>query len=418
MALPSFALSCFRFRKSVSQRFACLGDPLANLNHGRLGAGKIRTQDLLQFHFGTKQLVCVLVEVARVPASNSKIAVGTFRPTCSSGGAVGDFVEIWGSADRIGNGGKENIWSCAFHVMNRFLDILHVLAFVSPHQKHSRLNSAGFADSHRVTNLFNGDATLHCIQYALGAAFGTDPDPKTSKLRKEVGHMSIQSIGARNALERNLETASLHFCSKFSEPTVMDGENVIGNPKHVRTITVQYPFELIDDRRRFSAAVRFSVNGMTAPPAIIRTATRGDQRHRAGTVMGSPGLQIPADGNGLAARPGLPVDIGYERSRRRALNSSAIVDESNSADVLQFSRRAAPKNRQQFFHCDLSFADNDHVGSRQEILLNIGSGLRTSDNRFPAGLLCRSKNAYNAWPGHEVGINAKNCRLGIVENIQ
>src|SRR5437867_11557228 len=215
MALPSFASSCFRFRKSVSQAFARLGDPHTNLKHSRVAVVNIRTQDLLKIHLGTKQLVRILVELARVPASNSKIAVGTFRPTCNSGDAVGHFIEIRGSADRIGNGCKKDIGSRAFHVVDRFLDIFHLLAFVSPYQKHSCLNSAGSADSHRVTNLFNGDATFHCVQYALGAAFGTDPDPKTSELRKKVRHMSIQSIGAGNALERNLETTLLHFCSKF-----------------------------------------------------------------------------------------------------------------------------------------------------------------------------------------------------------
>src|SRR5205814_10705712 len=79
-------------------------------------------------------------------------------------------------------------------------------------------------------------------------------------------------------------------------------------------------------------------------------------------------------------------DLGYERSRHRALNSSAIVDESNSSDTLQFSRRAAPKNRQQLFHCDLSFTDNDHIGSRQEILFNIGPGFRTRSEEHTSEL--------------------------------
>src|SRR4029077_9676518 len=100
------------------------------------------------------------------------------------------------------------------------------------------------------------------------------------KFSQRLGDARVQAIGACDALEWNPQTALLHFLGVFEDPAGMDGEYVVGVPKHVRVVTIHQPFGLFGCGLRRAAAVRFSVDRVAAPTAVVRATTSGDHRDR------------------------------------------------------------------------------------------------------------------------------------------
>src|SRR2546428_4253485 len=106
---------------------------------------------------------------------------------------------------------------------------------------------------------------------------------------------------------------------------MMDGEDVVGHPGHVGLIAIDEPLELIHDRAWLPAAVRLAEDFVAAPAAMVGAAARRDQRDRAHAVMLAPDLNIAGDIDGLAQRPGLPVEIGDLGARRRLVNRTILA---------------------------------------------------------------------------------------------
>jgi hypothetical protein len=48
----------------------------------------------------------------------------------------------------------------------------------------------------------------------------------------------IQSVGASDALERQPDAQARHLRRIFSEPAVMDREDIVCDPQHLRVITI------------------------------------------------------------------------------------------------------------------------------------------------------------------------------------
>jgi len=59
--------------------------------------------------------------------------------------------------------------------------ISDLLPLITPHQKHSGLDSAILAKTDGGLHLFDLYPALHCIKNFLRTAFGADPEPETSQ---------------------------------------------------------------------------------------------------------------------------------------------------------------------------------------------------------------------------------------------
>src|SRR5580700_7714765 len=90
----------------------------------------------------------------------------------------------------------------------------------------------------------------------------------------------------------------------------MNGENVIGNPHHVRTVGLKQPFHLVHDFFRFTAPVRLSEYLVTAPTAVIWTTSRRYERKRSLAMRTAPSVHVPRNVYRVPGRPGQRVDIG------------------------------------------------------------------------------------------------------------
>src|SRR5262245_59330168 len=110
--------------------------------------------------------------------------------------------------------------------------------------------------------------------------------------------------------------------------------------------------------------MRFSEDGMAAPAAIVRTASRRDDRYRACVMMKSPGFKIAFNGNRFPAGPGLFVDIRDLHARRSAANLSVLCAKRDAAHMIEPFQRPALEDRKQFLESDLSFAYHDDVCAR------------------------------------------------------
>src|SRR5580704_2431409 len=116
---------------------------------------------------------------------------------------------------------------------------------------------------------------------------------------------------------------------------MMNGEDVIGHPGHVRTISLVEPGEFVGYRLRGPAAMGFAEHLMAAPTAMIRTSPGGDQRHRSHTVMFAPDGNVTVHVDRFARRPRLPSDIANLVPRRRLDNIALPRAEGNTGDAFQ-----------------------------------------------------------------------------------
>src|ERR1700674_3321970 len=167
-----------------------------------------------------------------MPVTNANLPVRAHVPRLEVLNAVCNFREVGSAFDRICNGGEEDIGISFLHVLNSRFDIAKLLALVAPHQKHSSFDSVRFAHSYRGSYFFSGDAPFHSIQDALRAALGADPHAKASHFSEGCDNLRTQPVGARNTFKRQLQSPPLKFGGVLKEPTVVNGEDVIGHPSH------------------------------------------------------------------------------------------------------------------------------------------------------------------------------------------
>ncbi len=104
----------------------------------------------------------------------------------------------------------------------------------------------------------------------------------------------------------------VHLGGIFENPAVMNGEDIVREPQHVRLIALFDPGHFLDHRFGRSAPVRLSIDGMAAPVAVIRTAARGDHGNGARAVMLAPDLQVARNVYAFAVRPRLGIEVGNE----------------------------------------------------------------------------------------------------------
>ena len=112
----------------------------------------------------------------------------------------------------------------------------------------------------------------------------------------------------------------------------MNRKNVVGIPKHVRVVAPEDPLQFIDHGSRFPPAVRFAVHLVAAPLAFVGASPGGDHGHGSGAMMLTPGFKIALNGNGFAAGPRLPINVGNLRARRRTLNQALFPAEGDTVD--------------------------------------------------------------------------------------
>src|SRR6202451_792661 len=162
-------------------------------------------------------------------------------------------------------------------MLDRRLDIAKLLTLVSPHQEHSRLDSMRFAHRYGGSHFFSGDTALHGIQNALRTALGTNPYAEASHFRPRFDNLRINPTGPRNALERHFQSSPLQFACVLKEPAVVNGENVIGHPRHLGLVSTNQPLEFVGHRRRLPAAMCLAEYFVAAPAAMVGAAASGDK---------------------------------------------------------------------------------------------------------------------------------------------
>src|SRR5439155_6403244 len=96
---------------------------------------------------------------------------------------------------------------------------------------------------------------------------------------------------------------------------------------------VHKPLEFIHSSAWIPPEVGLDEDLVAAPAAVVGAAARRDQRDRAHAVMLAPDLNIAGDIDGLAQRPGLPVETGDLGARRRLVNRTVFAEERNSVDA-------------------------------------------------------------------------------------
>src|SRR5215475_3701222 len=141
--------SSLRFCVAFSQPFSSLRNPFPQLGQNRIIRSGIRGL-FVEFNFSAQQFVRVLVKAPRMAAANLKIAVRAIGPEFRRRHAVCDFSEIGRPAYWIGNRGEKDVRSSALDVMDGGFDILHLLAFITPHEKHAGLDTSVFTNVHSV----------------------------------------------------------------------------------------------------------------------------------------------------------------------------------------------------------------------------------------------------------------------------
>jgi len=196
----------------------------------------------------------------------------------------------------------------------------------------------------------------------------------------------------------------------------MDGEDVVSHPGHVRPVAVHEPLELIHDRAWLPAAVRLAEDFVAAPAAMVGAAARRDQRDRAHAVILAPDLNIARDIDGLAQRPGLPVEIGDLGARRRPVNRAVLTEESDPVDACErLPRLDGPdstglERRQQLLYGDFALADHYDVRSAFQVFLDVGPGLRPAGDGFPSRVFRGAQDFDDVRPRHQVPVHAEHRR--------
>src|SRR6202034_1546659 len=84
------------------------------------------------FDFVTQQLVDMSVELTRMPAAQSELAIRCLAPRLELYEAIRNLLVVGRSLDRVRNRGQKDIWFRFAHVVDRGLDIFHLFALVAP----------------------------------------------------------------------------------------------------------------------------------------------------------------------------------------------------------------------------------------------------------------------------------------------
>src|SRR5580704_16342250 len=140
-------------------------------------------------------------------------------------------------------------------MINRRLDIFEFFSLVSPHQEHARLDSVLPAQRNRLTNSLDLHPSLHLVQNSVGTALVADPQTLTTQFGESLNHLFIQTIGAGDAFERNMDLPLPKFHGPTRQPVVIDREYVVSNPQHVRLVSIEQPCQFIGDMLRLAAPV-------------------------------------------------------------------------------------------------------------------------------------------------------------------
>ena len=93
---------------------------------------------------------------------------------------------------------------------------------------------------------FGIGAPFHGIEDLLRAALSADPQAIAAHARQGLDDLFIQPVLARDRLERQAESAPLHLGGVLEQPFVVDGENVVGVPQHVRGVGRHDLRDLVD----------------------------------------------------------------------------------------------------------------------------------------------------------------------------
>ena len=211
-------------------------------------------------------------------AGDFQLAIRAVRPILNRHQARRHLLVVRRALDGIGNGGEEHIRQAGFHVLDGGFNVRQLLAFVAKHEEHAGLNSPVAAERDGLAHLLDFDAPLHGVENSLRAALRSDPHAEAAELSQRVRHARVEAVGARDALEGNAQAAALHLGGVFDHPAVVDGEDVVRHPGHVRLVSSHEPLELVYDGARLPAAVRLAENFVAAPAAMVGAAARRDQR--------------------------------------------------------------------------------------------------------------------------------------------
>ena len=132
----------------------------------------------------------------------------------------------------------------------------------------------------------------------------------------------------------------------------------------------------------------------------------------------APDLNIARDIDGLAQRPGLPVEIGDLRARGRLVNRTVLAQESDPVDarqrLLRLDRPDSTRieRRQQLLDRDFALADHHDVRTGCQVFLDVGPGLRPAGDGFPSRVFRGAQDFDHVRPRHQVPIHAERRRRG------
>ena len=277
-------------------------------------------------------------------------------------------------------------------------------------------------DLHMATadrTCFGGDAPFHGIQDALRTALGADPHPKATHFGEGFDDLRIQPIGARNALERQLQSAPLEFRGVLKKPAVMNGENVIGHPRHFGLVSIDQPLEFVGHRCRLPAAVRLAEYFVAAPAAMVGAAASGDKRHRAHPVMLAPDRQVPRQIDRFARGPRLSIDVvGSDLAEACGRSVPSEVRKAMPLTVRSASAECERQNGYQFFQRDFSLADHDDIRPSFEVFIDVRARLWAADNRLPSGILCDAQNLDDVRARHQICVDAEHRRRTLLKQFK
>src|SRR5215831_16151885 len=212
-----------------------------------------------------------------MPIANTEVPVGTFFPNFQTLDAIGNVGKIRRAFDRVSNRSEKDVRIGLLDVLDGGVNVGELLSLVTPHQEHSGLDSNRPAKGNRCLHLLHSNSALHGVEDSLRAALRADPNAEASHLSQGLNNLQIQAVGSRNAFKRQFHAAAFEFGGILKEPSMMNRENVVGHPRHLRLIAVNEPLELIGYRCWLSAAMGLSKNLVAAPAAMVGTSSRGDQ---------------------------------------------------------------------------------------------------------------------------------------------
>src|SRR5262245_36271662 len=111
--------------------------------------------------------------------------------------------------------------------------------------------------------------------------------------------------------------------------------------------------------------MRFSIDGMAAPVAMIGAAARGDYRDGADSVMLSPDLQIAIDVYSLPIRPRLCIQVRDQCGWRILDDGAVLSTEDDPRNRLPLG--LVRSGTKEMFHGDLAFAGHDDICSCSKV---------------------------------------------------